>query len=72
MLSEHGEHVQLDADQEHKREHELASLVMHVELDVLELQLNQDLVEHQLVSYCIRLFSNIKQNIHIIFAKFNT
>merc|ERR1719427_549417 len=47
VLSEHGEPVQHDADQEHKREHEHVLLVMHVELDVLELSLNHDLVEHQ-------------------------
>jgi len=46
--SEHGEHVQSDVDQEHKPEHELVSLVTHVELDVLELRQNHDLVEHQL------------------------
>jgi hypothetical protein len=45
VLSEHGEPAQHDVDQEHKREHELVSLVMHVELDVLELSPNQDLVE---------------------------
>jgi len=45
--SEHGELVQSAVDQEFKREHELVSLVMHVELDVLELSLNHDLVEHQ-------------------------
>merc|ERR1719427_827067 len=45
--SELGELAQHDADQEHKREHELVSLVMLVELDVLELSLNHDLVEHQ-------------------------
>jgi len=35
-------------EQELKPEHELVSLEMHVELDVLELSQNQELVEHQL------------------------
>jgi len=47
-LSEDGEHVLLHADQEHKPELELVSLVTHVELDALELSLNQEDVEPQL------------------------
>jgi len=49
VLSEHGEHVLSDAVQAHKREHELASLVTHAELDALELSLSQEDVEHQLL-----------------------
>jgi len=43
-VSEHGEVAQQDAELEHKQELELVSLVMHVELDVLDLPLKQDRV----------------------------